>query len=639
MKKLPQLCLAAIAIFLGLLTWNVTIGTSVKAYGDPSLHVNQGSEVVPENELRASSQKAIAVIQRSQGIWYQRQECASCHHQFLPEIPINLARRRGVTIDEKAAQSETGAAFSFLKDLDVAAQGTEFIDVANNGWSLFAAHIAGVKPSITTGIYARLIASRQASDGSWTTFDSRPPQSFSHFTLTAICAQSLRSYMPAQFSDETQSRIAKARDWLIRTPVQTTEDRAFQLFGMHWTGADSRVRKEAAVRLLSEQHEDGGWSELPNLPSDAYSTGQVLAALSEAAALPTSDRAYQSGLRFLIKTQQPDGSWRVNSRIHHPAPVSPRYFESGFPYQHDQFISIMGTTWAATALLEAVPAKGGSDSVPAAALNAGPAEEPAWARVAEAGSVAELKSLLDSGLSPNSKTGGGTTVLMLAALDLEKVALLIERGADVNAHAASGITPLMAAAQYPHNAPVVKLLLDKGAMADPGPGTEVRNDSSAMFFAVMAGDIETVRLLAKSGAKLKPMRLLGQIPISPLNYAVTGCEPAMLECLIQLGANPNEQSPPGISMLEWAAIGDRVDAARVLLAHGAEVNHVDDLKMTPLLYSASMDYGNSEIFEMLLSAGADLGAKNREGLTALDLAKKYHHQSIENVLARRQGAR
>jgi hypothetical protein len=465
---------------------------------DPGPHVNQGSAVVPEGELRAASAKAIAVIQRPQGIWYKRQVCTSCHHQLLPEIPINLARQRGVPVDETAAQSETRVAFSSLKDLDEAAQGADFIDISENGWRLVGAQNAGINPNVTTAVYARLIASHQISDGSWTPFDSRPPQSFSRFAATAVCAQSLRSYMPAQFSEETQSRLAKAREWLIKTLPQTTEDRAFQLFGMLWTGADERVRKEAAARLLAEQRPDGGWSELADLSSDAYSTGQVLAALRDGAALPIADPAYQRGLMFLLKTQQTDGSWQVSSRLHHPVPVSPPYFESGFPYKHDQFISIMGTSWAATALLQAFPPKPGGDLSQRMFSDLAAAEQPEWVRVAVAGSAPELEKLLDSGVSPNSKTAEGTTALMLAALDLEKVKLLVGRGADVNAHAATGITPLMAAAQYPHNASVVRLLLEKGARANPDPGAEVRNDGSALFFAVMADDVETVDLLTNA---------------------------------------------------------------------------------------------------------------------------------------------
>jgi hypothetical protein len=58
------------------------------------------------------------------------------------------------------------------------------------------------------------------------------------------------------------------------------------------------------------------------------------------------DPAYQKGVTFLLSTQHADGSWYVRSR----APKFQPFFESGFPYGHDQWISTMATGWAAAAL-------------------------------------------------------------------------------------------------------------------------------------------------------------------------------------------------------------------------------------------------------------------------------------------------
>jgi hypothetical protein len=52
------------------------------------------------------------------------------------------------------------------------------------------------------------------------------------------------------------------------------------------------------------------------------------------------------GVKFLLGTQSADGSWHVVSR----ATKFQQYFESGFPYGHDQWISTMATGWAANAL-------------------------------------------------------------------------------------------------------------------------------------------------------------------------------------------------------------------------------------------------------------------------------------------------
>ena len=55
---------------------------------------------------------------------------------------------------------------------------------------------------------------------------------------------------------------------------------------------------------------------------------------------------FKKGVEYLLKSQAADGSWHVKTRSLWVQP----YFESGFPYGHDQWISAAGTSWAAMAL-------------------------------------------------------------------------------------------------------------------------------------------------------------------------------------------------------------------------------------------------------------------------------------------------
>jgi ankyrin repeat protein len=592
---------------------------------------------VAEADLRAASAKAIKLIQQSQVVWSKKENCASCHHQLLPEIPIGLARERGVPVDEKVATETTNNTFAYLKDLDAAVQGYDYIDVLFDGWLLAAGRVAGLRPNLTTSASAQFIASRQLPDGSWPTVDVRPPQSNSPFTTTAVCAQAIRNFLPVQFKNEKASRLRRAGDWLLKATPLTTEDRVFQLLGLDWTGADKATLQKVARKLLGQQREDGGWSQLTSMSSDSYATGQVLAALHESGGIPVTDAGYQRGLRFLLKTQQADGSWRVGSRLHPPAPVSPPYFETGFPYQHDQFISVMGTSWAVAALLHALPVKAG-EKLRQPSLEIATAEQPAWVQVALNGSVADLRKLLDGGMKPDATSAGGTTALMFAARDINKIKLLLERGANVNAQAATGINALMVASRYRGNVEAVRLLLSKGARPNAEKGAEIRNDATALFFAAMAGDVQMVAALVDAGARAgDKMKILGRFTQSPLLYA-TFLEKPIAEYLISKGGNPNEVDDDGISLLSWAAIANNASTVDVLLSRGAKVNLADRHGMTPLSYAASIDYGDSKVIEKLLAAGADVTAKNKEGLTALDLAKNYRHHALANLMTGKTAA-
>ena len=108
---------------------------------------------------------------------------------------------------------------------------------------------------------------------------------------------------------DTPQRVARARVWLVSNPARTTTDKVYRLLGLHWSDADRNTVHDAAQALLDEQDETGGWAQLPGLNPDAYATGLALVALREAEAFTPSQSDYRRGVRFLVRTQQSDGSW------------------------------------------------------------------------------------------------------------------------------------------------------------------------------------------------------------------------------------------------------------------------------------------------------------------------------------------
>jgi squalene cyclase len=190
----------------------------------------------------------------------------------------------------------------------------------------------------------------QWSDGSWHGLDQRPPLEYSAFSETAYAIRALQMYAPPGRRAEMQRRVRLAAEWLVAANASHTEEKVMRLLGLVWADSSSRQTKELRVRLLAEQLPDGGWAQRAGFPSDAYATGQALYAL-HAAAVPPSNAAWQRGIRYLLKTQHDDGSWFVRSRSVKFQP----YFDSGFPYGHEQWISAAGTAWAAMSLALASP--------------------------------------------------------------------------------------------------------------------------------------------------------------------------------------------------------------------------------------------------------------------------------------------
>jgi ankyrin repeat protein len=577
--------------------------------------------------IRGAAAKGVALILSSQKTWHAKQSCYSCHQQALPALALRASREHGISFDEELAGASAVQSFAFLAELDRAIQYTHIIDPAiTEGYILAGAHAAGVRPSLTTAVYARFIANRQRVDGHWDSLDVRPPQSYSPFTATTTALHAIQLYGHPSLAADTKARVNRARVWLASNFPHNTEERTMQVLGLSWAGADRVQIDKAAHDLKASQQPDGGWSAIDGLPSEAYSTGEALVALHTAAGVPVADPAWQRGLQFLLSTQEGDGSWHVVSRLHPPAPVSPPYFETGYPYGHDQFISSMGASWAVRALAEAL---GPARKIEVAELSqAAPKGVEPWMETVLFGSAASLRPLLDKGLDPNAATkSGGTTALMMAMPDLEKTKLLVERGARINARAKTKYSALMVAAQYSGSAPVMRLLLDRGAEVrlPKGAGAPLFN-ASPFVLAATAGNAEILPRLRGAGDKVDAaMLLLGSFPSTGLQVAVFFGDIATTRAALDCGASIDQPDDDGITPLGWAAIGNQTGVARLLIERGADLNHVDKKGMTPLLYAASIDYGDSAMIDLLVKSGANRNARTKEGQTAAALARQYKH--------------
>lgn len=513
-------------------------------------------------EIRQAVDRALPPLEHSAAAFVAKRACISCHHNILSILTFQMARERGVAIDPavlSAVEAKTFRPLTGPSAFDDAVQAVTLNDpTPDDSYLLMAAHASGLEPDLTTAVYARRLVQWQR-DGHWVTSDFRPPHSSSMFTATATAIRAISLYMP------DKACILRARRWLVRTRPASTEDAAFRLLGLVWAGADSKEIDAARRDLLAMRKPTGGWPQLPNYAPDAYSTGESLFALHEANTPITGP-----DLKFLISTQAPDGTWRVRTRMLSPAQVSPPYFTTGFPYEKEEYLSYAGSSWAVMALLAALPKT--TPWIPPLVQSAEIA--PAWARTALFGSPREL-----IGLDPDSKTAQGTTLLMMAATDAEKVRVLLAHGTKPSEGA------LTIAAASRGTAPAIKLLLDAGAPIKDKP----------LLFASMTGDLENVKLLLAHGADPSS---------AALAQAVTFGYPEIVRALIAAGAPANLTESSGINLLHWAAIANRPEVIPALVAAGVSINAKDESGFTPLKYAETIDFGDSRTAAALLKASS-----------------------------------
>jgi hypothetical protein len=535
--------------------------------------------------------KSVDLLQRVAAEW--KIPCVSCHHQALPMIALEAARAHGVPVREDLARGAAEQALRPFSDLDAAARIDILIDPAlSSGYFLRAASAAGLAPNLSTALYARQIARMQQPDGHWATLDMRPPHSAGLFAPTAMAVRAIDLALPASQAAEKQARFSRARRWLQTAQPESTEDLTHRLLGLQWAGASPAELRTAAQGLMALQKRDGGWSQTPSMAeSDAYATAQSLAALRQTGMIERSAPAFQRGLEWLLKTQAADGSWRVKSRIQTPAPVSPPYFESGFPYGHDQWVSSAATAWAVMALSEALPpAK--KPAVPLPVRGAAPETEP-WMETAAFGPVSEVAKL-----DPNRATPGGTTALMFASDSAAKVRALLAKGANVKLVTKTGYDALMTASLYGGNRETLELLLKAGAAAKPRQ--KPRFNATALNLAIFTGDARMVEFLLANGADANhAFLMIGQFPAPPVSIAAQMDYPELLRVLAKRGAKFDAVDEVGMTPLGWSALGHKDASVRALLELGARPGTKDKFGLTAIEHTKGIQHCSGETARLL----------------------------------------
>ena len=304
----------------------------------------------PQSEkITAAVTKAVALIEHSGSVYRRERQCFSCHHQALPVLALTEVRSRGFTINEDEYRQQLERTAEHLKSghqayLAGKGQGGRGDTAGYALWTLQA----GEWPAdeITMAVASYLLG-KDAAQPYWNPpTTTRQPTAGSQFTSTALAIYSLQTFGDEKQADAIDARLAKTRNWLQKAGVKSNEDRVFRLLALEQLGTGSDDLRKFAQELLGQQREDGGWAQLPERDSDAYATGTALVALDKSGVVAVSDPAWQRGISFLLDGQQDDGSWHVVTRA---KPIQ-QYFESGFPHEKDQFISMAATCWSTMAL-------------------------------------------------------------------------------------------------------------------------------------------------------------------------------------------------------------------------------------------------------------------------------------------------
>ena len=287
-------------------------------------------------------EKAFGLLAKQSQAFIRTAGCNSCHAQDLPSAAAAIARDHGLPAPKEIPQLPTSMVMSPERGMDLG-----FVQVGSVSWELFDLGMNHAPKDQYTDAAVRYLKAMQTEDGSWHAPEGRrPPVNVGPFNAAALAVYAMSAYSPDSEKADTRKAIARAAKWFEGAASKINQDRAFHLLGLTWAKGSQAKMDAVAKELAATQRPDGGWSQLPEQSSDAYATGQTLYALAASGKMSTTDAVFKKGISFLRNTQAEDGSWYVKTRSIWVQP----YFDSGFPYGHDQWISAAGTAWATMAL-------------------------------------------------------------------------------------------------------------------------------------------------------------------------------------------------------------------------------------------------------------------------------------------------
>merc|ERR1712127_348782 len=263
------------------------------------------------------------------------------------------------------------------------------------------------------------------------------------------------------------------------------------------------------------------------------------------------------------------------------------------------------------------------------------------ALAASGGYVTIIKLLLAHGAEINSRTGSklGISPLMLAAMNghTASVKLLLDMGSDINAQIETNRNTALTLACFQGRHEVVSLLLDRKANVEHRAKTGL----TPLMEAASGGYTEVGRVLLDKGADVNA----APVPSSrdtALTIAADKGHYRFVELLLSRGAQVDVRNEKGNSSLWLAANGGHLDVVQLLYSAGADIDSQDNRKVSCLM--AAFRKGHSKVVKWMVKHVSQFPSDTEPTryiatISDKDLLKKCHTcMEIIRVAKERQAA-
>jgi hypothetical protein len=285
--------------------------------------------------------RAVVFLTREVPDWFRNNACYSCHNNGDAARALYNAAGKGLKVPSNALADTTAwlskpARWSENKG-DPAFSDKRLANIQFAAALLEAVEAGFLQSAEPLELAAKLVAADQGSNGAWTIEIENAlgsPVTWGTELATWMALQALKKSDSPRVKDAVQRGQRRLRE----TKGHGTPSVAALLLQEASDPGGSLGRQAELLRLIrSAQAQDGGWGPFADSPSEPFDTAVALLALRHWRDDPGTREAIRKGRRFLVATQNPDGSWPATTR----------------PPNGNSYAQLVSTTaWSLIALLE-----------------------------------------------------------------------------------------------------------------------------------------------------------------------------------------------------------------------------------------------------------------------------------------------
>ncbi|XP_048250451.1 ankyrin repeat domain-containing protein 50-like isoform X2 [Haliotis rufescens] len=197
---------------------------------------------------------------------------------------------------------------------------------------------------------------------------------------------------------------------------------------------------------------------------------------------------------------------------------------------------------------------------------------------------------------------------------------LSRKVADINSMGKYGRTPVMNAAEMGHRQ-VFDLLVTQGA--DVSVVDDDRNN--ILHVACLGGHVDIVKYVLSQ--KVADINSRGKYGRTPVMVAAEKGHSQVFDLLVTQGADVSLVDDKGNNILFVACLGGHVDIVKYVLSQKvADINSRGKYGRTPVMVAA--EKGHSQVFDLLVTQGADVSAMDDDGNNILHVACLGGHVDV-----------